>query len=167
MAPQFAGDRLAILPPVSVVEVVDRFLSHTQCDLGFWRWLTRRKNVAHSTGTFPPFEGHTLHALCRVWLSGDSVAIVRYRNETPTRLAIIERTSASTAIGKMYFGPVHDAWSSTDQALYDTGIRRVEAYYVNRRHAEGMEELAGHVVSGNSVAVDLDLFRQEAHEVCV
>jgi hypothetical protein len=164
-APQFAGDKLAIVRPADIAAMVEQFLSHTSGELDWLAWITRRKGIARSTGTFSSPEAKTLPGLCKLWLSGDSVAIVRFRDETPTRLAILERTSASTIVGKMYFGPLHDAWSSTDQAFYDIGIRRVEAHYVNRRNAERLSSLAGHVVAGNSVSVDLDLFRESQIEV--
>ncbi len=164
-ASPYAGDKLRIVQPAEVAAMVERFLGHKSTELGWLDWIFRQKGLARSTGTFPSPEAMTLAGLCDAWLSGDSVAIVRYRGEVPTRLAIVERTSASTIVGKMYFGPVHDTWSSTDQAFYDTGIRRVEAYFVDRRNAERLARLAGHAVAGNSVSIDLDMFRHSTNGV--
>jgi hypothetical protein len=159
-AAAFAGDRLSIVPPAKLPGVVEKYLrSHPQ-QLESLAAATKKKGEIQSLeGSETTLRRISLKALCRSWLSGDSVALLRHRDGSPLRVAVLERTSPSTLWGKMYFGPVHNAWSSTDQAFYDVGIRRVEAYFVGRRGAALLTELPGHSLSAGKLSIDLEAFR--------
>jgi len=101
----------------------------------------------------------SLASLCDSWLSGDSVGIVRYKNDRLTRMVILERVSKTSVWGKMQFGPTHTSWSSTDEALYEIGIRTVKTYIADRRAIERLRELPGHTVADGLVTVTYEPFR--------
>jgi len=101
----------------------------------------------------------SLATLCESWVSGDSVGIVRYRNDALKRMAILERISKTIVLGKMQLGPAHTSWSDTDEALFEIGIRTVKTHVANPRVLEKLQELPGHTVAEGLVTVSYEAFR--------
>ena len=163
---RFRRDRLVAVEPSRVLEFVQQLVTDDPRTIRKLAITTAEKgstrNASEAGQPLEPIDERqaSLATVCQRWLSGDSSGIVRYRNDRLTRMVILERVSKTSVWGKMQFGPAHTSWSSTDEALYEIGIRTVKTYTADRRLIERLRELPGHTISQGVITVDYELFRE-------
>ncbi|MBA3353095.1 MAG: hypothetical protein H0U23_11875 [Blastocatellia bacterium] len=163
---RFRRDRLVAVEPSRVLEFVQQLVTEDPRTITKLATTTAHKcsarNAEEAGQPLEPIDERpaSLASLCQSWLSGDGVGIVRYRNDRLTRLTILERVSKTSVWGKMQFGPAHTSWSSTDEALYEIGIRTVKTYIGDRRVIERLRELPGHTITEGLVTVSYEPFRE-------
>lgn len=162
---RFRRDRLLAVERSRVPEFVQQLVAENPRTIRKLAITTAYKNSARNADEperqLEPIDERqaSLASLCESWLSGDSVGIVRYKNDRLTRMVILERVSKTSMWGKMQFGPTHTSWSSTDEALYKIGIRTVKTYIADRRAIERLRELPGHTIAHGVVTVSYEPFR--------
>jgi hypothetical protein len=117
------------------------------------------------TVRLPNSDRETLGDLCADWCSGDSVSIVRLRDDKPIRMAIVERVAKETAVVKMYFGAAHTSWSDSDETLYQLGIRIIEAEVRDPTLRETLRDLPSHKLAGTKLTIHYEEFRAHARAI--